>query len=159
MFGVGVCVCVCMTFLSPPLKMSLDPELDGLFLQNGTYDYDDSYEYKEDPDPSVSKPVWIPLLYSLVMATGLPGNGLLMAALALKRRAPWTMSDTFVFHQSLADILLLLTLPFWVMRGFQLCRWCLTDALCKIIRAVLNVSTELYAQRGRRLHGEGRSYQ
>lgn len=137
--------------------MSLDPDLDGLFLQNDTYDYDEAYEYKEDPDPSVSKPVWIPLLYSLVMATGLLGNGLLMAALALKRRAPWTMSDTFVFHQSLADILLLLTLPFWVVPGFQSCGWCFTGALCKISGAVLKVSTQLYAQRD--LPGEGRPYQ
>lgn len=150
---------MCKTFLSPLLKMSVELDLDGLFQQNDTYDYNENYEYKEDPDPSVSKPVWIPLLYSLVTVTGLLGNGLLMAALALKRRASWTMSDTFVFQQSLADILLLLTLPFWMLQGFELCGWCFTGALCKISGAVLNVSTELYAQYGRRFHGEGRPYQ
>lgn len=152
-------VCVCMTFLSPPLQMSLDPHLDGLFNQNTSYDYNPDYEYKEDPDPSVSKPVWIPLLYSVVMAAGLLGNGLLMAALVLKRRAHWTASDIFVFHQSLADILLLLTLPLWVVQGSQSCRWCSTGALCNIGRAVLNVSTEWYAEPGRHCHGEGRPYQ
>lgn len=155
----GVFVCVCMTFLSPPLQMSLDLDLDGLFNQNDTYDYNESYEYKEDPDPSVSKPVWIPVLYSLVMVAGLLGNGLLMAALVLKRRAPWTASDSFVFHQSLADILLLLTLSFLVVQSFQSCGWCFTVALCKISGPVLNVSTELYTEPGRRFHGEGRPYQ
>lgn len=120
--------------------MSMDVELDGLFRHNTTYDYDDNYEYKDDFEPRDSNTVLIPLLYSVELVIGLLGNGLLLAVLAQKRRS-WSISDTFVIHLCVADILLLATLPFWAAQATQRCGWCFSGFLCKICGAVFNVST------------------
>lgn len=129
---------VSLTFLSP--QMDMDVVLDGIFHQNGTYDYDETYEYKDDPVPEHSSGVWILVLNSAVLLVGLLGNGLLLAVLALKRRS-WTISDTFVLYLSVADVPLLVMLPFRAAQATQNCEWCFKEVLCKISGAVFNVST------------------
>lgn len=127
----------------------MEVELDGLFKQNNSYDYDESYEYKDDLDQGHAGGIWIQILYSLLTVLGLLGNGLVLAALGLKRKFSWTVSDTFVFNQGLADVLLLVTLPFWAAQASRPCGWCFTGVLCKISGAVFNVSAEFCAQAGR----------
>ncbi|KAG8009936.1 C-X-C chemokine receptor type 3 [Nibea albiflora] len=119
--------------------MSMPVELDGLFRTNTTYDYDDNYEYKDDLDARGSKTVLIPLLYYVELVIGLLGNGLLLAVLAQKRRS-WSISDTFVIHLCVADVLLLATLPFWAAQATQHCEWCFSGFLCKICGAVFNIN-------------------
>ncbi|XP_028327587.1 C-X-C chemokine receptor type 3-like [Gouania willdenowi] len=116
-------------------KHSMDVDLDGLFGQNSTYDYDSDYVYDEGFDQSSKKSVWIPVLYSLVFPVGLLGNLLLLVVLAQRRRA-WRTSDTFILHLSISDILLLVTLPF---RAAEAAGWC-TTALCKICGAIFNMN-------------------
>ncbi|XP_068426069.1 C-X-C chemokine receptor type 3-like [Clinocottus analis] len=119
--------------------MNMDVELDGLFRQNGTYDYDEDYEYKEDAITEASEAVLTPVLYSVVLVVGLLGNGLLLAILAQKRRC-WSISDTFILHLSIADILLLVTLPFWAAQAAQQSGWCFGSFLCKISGAIFNIN-------------------
>lgn len=121
--------------------MNMDVELDGLFRQNGTYNYDDDYEYVEDTESRPSEAVFIPVLYCVELVIGLLGNGLLLAVLAQKRRS-WSISDTFILHLSVADILLLATLPFWAAQATKQCLWCFSGFLCKICGAVFYVSTK-----------------
>lgn len=126
----------------------MDVELDGLFRQNTSYDYDDNYEYKDDLDQKHASGVWVQILYSLLTVLGLLGNGFLMAALVLKRKS-WTVSDTFIFNQGVADVLLLVTLPFWAAQAYRPCGWCFTGVLCKISGAVFNVSGEFCSKAGK----------
>lgn len=119
--------------------MNMDVDLDGLFRHNNSYDYDDEYEYKEDFEPRDSSAVLVPFLYSVELVVGLLGNGLVLAILAQKRRS-WSMSDTFILHLSVADVLLLMTLPFRAAQATQRCGWCLQGFLCKISGAVLNIN-------------------
>lgn len=121
--------------------MDMNVELDGLFRHNTTYDYNDDYEYKEDFESRDSKAVLIPLLYSVVLVVGLLGNGLLLAVLYQKRRS-WSISDTFILHLSVADILLLVTLPFWAVQATQDCGWCFKVPVCKISGVVFKVGTK-----------------
>lgn len=118
----------------------MDVELDGLFRHNSTYDYDQDYEYEEDVESRGSAAVLITVLYSAELAIGLLGNGLLLAVLAQRRRS-WSISDTFILHLSVADILLLTTLPFLATQAAQQCGWCFGGFLCNISKAVFNVST------------------
>ncbi|XP_054477523.1 C-X-C chemokine receptor type 3-like [Anoplopoma fimbria] len=119
--------------------MTMDVDLGGIFSQNGTYDYDDNYEYIEEIEPRDSESVLIPVLYSVVLVVGLLGNGLLLAILGQKRRS-WSISDTFVLHLCVADILLLVTLPFWAAQEAQRGGWCFGGFLCKISGAVFNIN-------------------
>lgn len=125
----------------------MDVDLDGLFNLNGSYDYDQNYEYKDDFDHRHANAAWIQVLLPLLTALGLLGNGLLMAALGLKGKSTWTVSDTFVLNQGVVDILLLVTLPFWAAQASRPCGWCFTGVLCKISGAVFNVSAD--GERGR----------
>ncbi|XP_070691852.1 C-X-C chemokine receptor type 3-like [Pempheris klunzingeri] len=118
--------------------MIMDVDLDGLFAHNTTYDYED-YEYKEDFESKGSIAVLIPVLYSAELVIGLLGNGLLLAILVQKRRS-WSASDTVILYLSVADVLLLLTLPLWAAQAAQSCGWCFGVILCKISRAVFNLN-------------------
>ncbi|XP_070768438.1 C-X-C chemokine receptor type 3-like [Enoplosus armatus] len=117
----------------------MDVDLDGLFRHNDTYDYDEDYEYKEDFESKASKAVLIPVLYLAEVVIGLLGNGLLLAVLAQKWRS-WRISDIFILHLSVADILLLVTLPIWAAQAAQQCGWCFWGFLCKISGAVFNIN-------------------
>lgn len=115
----------------------MDVDLHGIFRQNTTYDYDEDYEYKEEFDSS-SEAVWIPVLYSLVVIVGLLGNALLLVILVQKRPS-WSMSDTFILHLGVADILLLVTLPLQAAQAAQHCEWGF-GIFCKICGAVFNIN-------------------
>lgn len=82
---------------------------------------------------------FIPLLYSLAFVVGLVGNGVLLGVLA-RSRTRWSVTDTFIFHLSVADLLLLLTLPFWAAQAAQTGGWPFGTSLCKITGAVFVVS-------------------
>uniref|UniRef100_A0A3Q1FQE0 C-X-C motif chemokine receptor 3 n=1 Tax=Acanthochromis polyacanthus TaxID=80966 RepID=A0A3Q1FQE0_9TELE len=114
----------------------MEVDLDGIFLQNNTYDYED-YEYKGDYESS-SETVGLPVLYSFVLVVGLLGNILLLAILAQKRPS-WSMSDTFILHMGVADILLLVTLPLQAAQAARHCEWCF-GIFCKICGAVFNIN-------------------
>ncbi|KAF3839318.1 hypothetical protein F7725_018035 [Dissostichus mawsoni] len=62
--------------------------------------------------------VFIPVLYSVAFAVGVLGNGVLLGVLA-RSRGRWSVTDTFILHLGVADILLLLTLPLWAAQSAQ----------------------------------------
>ncbi|KAF3692128.1 C-X-C chemokine receptor type 3 [Channa argus] len=116
----------------------MEVHLDGFLIQNESYDYPDYY-YKEEPVPKDVDVVLIPVVYSLVVVVGLLGNALLMAVVVKKWRYS-RISDIFVFHLGVADILLLLTLPFWVVQAAHNSGWCFGTVICKICGAVFNIN-------------------
>nr|XP_020445820.1 C-X-C chemokine receptor type 3-like isoform X2 [Monopterus albus] len=110
-------------------------------ILNGTdYDYKEDYEYIEDPEQNGSEvPVFLLALYTVVVVVGLLGNALLLRVLAQKRQY-WRISDTFILHMGVTDILLLLTLPFWAVQANQPSGWCFGVVLCKICGAVFSIN-------------------
>lgn len=122
--------------------MALGVDGGGVFDYNDTYDYDDSYEYRDEFELGASTALWTPVLYLVTLLTGLLANALLLAALSRKRRS-WSITDVFFLHLSIADVLLLLTLPVLAAQAIQRCGWCFRLALvsCKISRAFFYVSS------------------
>ncbi|KAM4601040.1 C-X-C chemokine receptor type 3-like [Polymixia lowei] len=120
----------------------MELDLGGIFVQNSTFNYDD-YEYEEECKGETSgrfEALFIPVLYSLTLAVGLLGNGLLVVVLTLKRRKV-SVTDIFFFHLGMADILLLGTLPFWAAaQGSQDLGWRVGTPLCKIIGSIFNIN-------------------
>ncbi|KAJ8289829.1 hypothetical protein GJAV_G00005810 [Gymnothorax javanicus] len=117
----------------------MEVELDGLFLQNSTFDYGE-YLYSEDDQPPFSyrqfQVVFIPVLYTLVLVLGLLGNGLVLGVLFQLRRS-WSVTDTFILHLAVADTLLLLTLPFWAVEATW--GWIFGTELCKLMGAIFKI--------------------
>ncbi|XP_058243482.1 C-X-C chemokine receptor type 5 isoform X2 [Hemibagrus wyckioides] len=71
-----------------------------------------------------------PLIYSMVFLLGLLGNGLLLMVL-LQRRAHLRITDIYLLHLALADLLLLFTLPFAVSE--VLTGWVFGNFMCKLV--------------------------
>uniref|UniRef100_A0A672PY21 Chemokine (C-X-C motif) receptor 3, tandem duplicate 1 n=1 Tax=Sinocyclocheilus grahami TaxID=75366 RepID=A0A672PY21_SINGR len=81
--------------------------------------------------------IFIPVLYSLALVVGLVGNGLVLVILWKKRRI-MNATDIFILHLCLADILLLLTLPFWAVEAVK--GWIFGIALCKLTGALFKIN-------------------
>ncbi|KAL0168847.1 hypothetical protein M9458_037069 [Cirrhinus mrigala] len=71
-----------------------------------------------------------PLVYGVVFFLGLTGNGLLLTVL-LKRRRNLRITEIYLLHLALADLLLLFTLPFAITQGTA--GWLFGNFLCKLI--------------------------
>ncbi|KAI7802392.1 C-X-C chemokine receptor type 5 [Triplophysa rosa] len=74
--------------------------------------------------------VFQPLVYGAVLLLGLTGNGLLLTVL-LKRRKTLRITEIYLVHLALADLLLLLTLPFVVTQ--VVVGWIFGEFLCKLL--------------------------
>uniref|UniRef100_UPI0037E7351E C-X-C chemokine receptor type 3.1 n=1 Tax=Semicossyphus pulcher TaxID=241346 RepID=UPI0037E7351E len=83
--------------------------------------------------------VFIPVLYSAAFIVGILGNGVLLGVLARSWKN-WSVTDTFILHLGVADILLLLTLPFWAIQAAQDEGWTFGTPLCKITGAVFTIN-------------------
>lgn len=114
-------------------------ELHGIFEFNDTFDYSD-YKYEDDCDTGSSfLAIFLPILYSVAMVLGLTGNILVLLVLWQKRRN-WSMTDAFVLHLSIADILLLLTLPVWAVDAGKW--WSFGSVLCKLSGVLFKVGKQ-----------------
>nr|XP_015805821.2 C-X-C chemokine receptor type 3.1 [Nothobranchius furzeri] len=83
--------------------------------------------------------VFIPVLYSVAFVVGILGNGLLLGVLFQSRRN-WSVTDTFILHLGVADILLLVTLPLWAAQSANVDGWTFGTPLCKITGTVFTIN-------------------
>lgn len=83
--------------------------------------------------------VFLPALYSVAFVVGVLGNGVLLGVLVQSRRT-WSVTDTFILHLGVADVLLLVTLPFWAAQAAQTDGWTFGTPLCKITGAVFTIN-------------------
>ncbi|NXO62208.1 CCR8 protein, partial [Phainopepla nitens] len=75
-----------------------------------------------------------PVLYSLLFATGLVGNALVLWILTVFMKIK-TMTDVYLLNLTVSDLLLVFSLPFLVQYSI-LSQWTFGNALCKIISSV-----------------------
>ncbi|XP_034409195.1 C-X-C chemokine receptor type 3-like [Cyclopterus lumpus] len=120
----------------------------GSFIMNGEslgdlgelYDDSTDDENEDMCDPNAGghfEAVFIPALYSVAFIVGILGNGVLLGVLAQSRRT-WSVTDTFILHLGVADVLLLVTLPLWAAQSVH--GWTFGTPLCKITGAVFTIN-------------------
>lgn len=78
----------------------------------------------------------LPLLYSLVFVLGVVGNGLMVAVLLRRRRDSLRITEIYLLHLGLADLLLLAVFPF-VAAAKQMAGWVFGVPLCKLLSALV----------------------
>ncbi|XP_059195411.1 C-X-C chemokine receptor type 3-like [Centropristis striata] len=83
--------------------------------------------------------VFIPVLYTVAFVVGVLGNAVLLGVLIQSRKA-WSVTDTFILHLGVADVLLLVTLPLWAAQAAQTQGWTFGTPLCKITGAVFTIN-------------------
>lgn len=124
-----------------PMQITLEEgDLDDLWndtFSNYTLDDDEQYTDSICTLDEGFKAMFIPVLYTIVFAVGVLGNGALLVVLVRTRRN-WSVTDTFILHLCIADVLLLVTLPFWASEAVS--EWTFGTPLCKITGAVFTIN-------------------
>ncbi|XP_051543645.1 atypical chemokine receptor 4-like [Myxocyprinus asiaticus] len=103
---------------------------------NHSYDDDDFPDYHTVCDKQEVRSfagVFLPVVYTLALILGLAGNSLVIFVY-LSRKRLRTMTDVFILNLAFADLLLLLTLPFWAADAVN--GWEIGIAACKITSAL-----------------------
>ncbi|KAL0172369.1 hypothetical protein M9458_032680, partial [Cirrhinus mrigala] len=124
--------------MNPETKISMSGE-ELNFSSDYNYNYTENYDESccgvvcDQESSMYFDSIFIPVLYSLALVLGLVGNGLVLVIL-WKKRVGLNVTDIFILHLSLADILLLLTLPFWAVEAAN--EWIFGTALCKVTGAL-----------------------
>lgn len=113
-------------------------ELHGMFEHNRTFDYSD-YEYEDDCITKRSfMAIFIPILYSVALVLGFMGNVLVLVVM-WKKWCNWSVTDAFILHLSIADLLLLITMPLWAADA--VIGWHFSTGLCKLAGSLFKVNT------------------
>ncbi|XP_067874596.1 C-X-C chemokine receptor type 3-2-like isoform X1 [Heterodontus francisci] len=82
--------------------------------------------------------IFVPVLYSLVLFLGVLGNGMVILIIARYKRARRTITDTFILHLAIADLLLVFTLPFWAVEAVN--GWVFGNTMCKLVGAIFAIN-------------------
>ncbi|XP_039522364.1 atypical chemokine receptor 4b [Pimephales promelas] len=103
-------------------------------------DYDTDYEMHTVCDKQEVRSfagVFLPVVYTLALILGLAGNSLVVFVYLSHKRLR-TLTDVFILNLAFADLLLLLTLPFWAADAVH--GWEIGIAACKITSALYSTN-------------------
>ncbi|XP_012515453.1 PREDICTED: C-C chemokine receptor type 7 isoform X1 [Propithecus coquereli] len=114
-----------------------DEVTDDYIEDNTTVDYTlyESLCFKKDVRNF--KAWFLPVMYSVICFVGLLGNGLVVLTYIYFKRLK-TMTDTYLLNLAMADILFLLTLPFWAYSAAK--SWVFGVHFCKLIFGIYKMS-------------------
>ncbi|XP_021468686.1 atypical chemokine receptor 4 [Oncorhynchus mykiss] len=116
-------------------SMDLTEEDDYDYHNNLTlnYSYEDYHTVCEKADVRSFAGLFLPVVYAACVVVGLAGNSLVLAVYAYHKCLRRSMTEAFLAHLAVADLLLLLTLPFWAADAAL--GWELGLPLCKLVSA------------------------
>ncbi|XP_061444942.1 C-C chemokine receptor type 7 [Rhineura floridana] len=105
--------------------------------KNSTIDYSDFEEICKKDEIRRFRATFLPIIYSLVCFVGLAGNSLVVVTYIYFKRLK-TMTDIYLLNLAIADILFLLTLPFWAVSAAKY--WVFKAFACKAIHCICQMS-------------------
>ncbi|KAI4898475.1 hypothetical protein NFI96_008606 [Prochilodus magdalenae] len=135
--------------LSPPTGLRWEGVLMGMEVLTTSSDY---FEYTEDDDlaaPCSLNETWrfirqfVPVAYFLVFILALVGNVLVLCVVRRYRRfrhspCSFSLTDTFLLHLAVSDLLLALTLPFFAVQWTH--EWMFGLGVCKVAGALFSLN-------------------
>uniref|UniRef100_A0A3Q3VSU9 G-protein coupled receptors family 1 profile domain-containing protein n=1 Tax=Mola mola TaxID=94237 RepID=A0A3Q3VSU9_MOLML len=109
-------------------------------ISNATeYNYILDSDWCEPGGQEVTIKTFQTCVFCMIFPLGVVGNCLVIATFAIYRsRCLRSMTDVFLFHLALADLLLVLTLP---LQAIDTLGWTMPMPLCKIMRACYAINT------------------
>lgn len=114
-----------------------DEVTDDYIGDNTTVDYTLYESLCSKKDVRNFKAWFLPAMYSVICFVGLLGNGLVVSTYIYFKRLK-TMTDTYLLNLAVADILFLLTLPFWAYSAAK--SWVFGIYFCKFIFGIYKIS-------------------
>ncbi|XP_026360988.2 C-C chemokine receptor type 6 [Ursus arctos] len=82
--------------------------------------------------------LFVPMAYSLICVFGLLGNILVVVTFAFYKKAK-SMTDVYLLNMAIADILFVLTLPFWAV-SHATGKWIFSNAMCKLMKGIYAIN-------------------
>ncbi|XP_011280849.3 C-C chemokine receptor type 6 isoform X2 [Felis catus] len=82
--------------------------------------------------------LFVPIAYSLICVFGLLGNVLVVVTFAFYKKAK-SMTDVYLLNMAIADILFVLTLPFWAV-SHATGEWIFSNAMCKLMKGIYAIN-------------------
>ncbi|NXN17727.1 CCR7 protein, partial [Indicator maculatus] len=129
---------VCFVFSLPLIfQLCLGDNVTDDYDSNATIDYSLFETPCEKQEVRTFRAAFLPAMYSLICLTGLLGNGLVMLTYIYFKRLK-TMTDTYLLNLALADVLFLLTLPFWASSAAL--PWLFGEVTCKVLYCLCRLS-------------------
>ncbi|XP_045398290.1 C-C chemokine receptor type 6 [Lemur catta] len=104
---------------------------------NYTFDYEDALLCSQQEVRNFTR-LFVPVAYSLICVFGLVGNVLVVVTFAFYKKAR-SMTDVYLLNMAIADILFVLTLPFWVVKHAA-GTWIFSNATCKVMKGIYAVN-------------------
>lgn len=101
------------------------------------FSYDDYPTLCHKADLRSFSAIFLPVAYTVCLVVGLAGNAAVLLVYAYQKRLR-SVTDALLCHLAVADLLLLVTLPFWAADAAQ--GWRLGVALCKVVSACYTVN-------------------
>ncbi|KAI1899230.1 hypothetical protein AGOR_G00059670 [Albula goreensis] len=81
--------------------------------------------------------IFLPTVYGIIFILGTIGNGLVIAVMGYQEKSK-TMTDKYRLHLSVADLLFVVTLPFWAVDAAS--SWYFGGFLCVFVHAIYTVN-------------------
>lgn len=81
--------------------------------------------------------IFLPTVYGIIFLLGIIGNGLVIAVVGYQKKVR-TMTDKYRLHLSVADLLFVLTLPFWAVDAAN--NWYFGSFLCVSVHVIYSVN-------------------
>ncbi|KAM8856623.1 C-X-C chemokine receptor type 4b [Spinachia spinachia] len=108
---------------------------------NHSYDSADfDLDFGEPCGRSLSKnfnQIFLPTVYGIIFILGMIGNGLVVVVMGYQKKVK-TMTDKYRLHLSVADLLFVLTLPFWAVDAAK--SWYFGGFLCVSVHVIYTLN-------------------
>ncbi|XP_006882893.1 PREDICTED: c-C chemokine receptor type 6 [Elephantulus edwardii] len=82
--------------------------------------------------------LFVPIAYALICVFGLLGNILVVITFAFYKKTK-SMTDVYLFNMAIADILFVLTLPFWAVNHAS-GAWPFSNVTCKLMKGIYAIN-------------------
>lgn len=103
-------------------------------------DFELQPDYQEPCDGALSSSfnkIFLPTFYGIIFVLGVIGNGLVIVVMGYQKKVK-TMTDKYRLHLSVADLMFVLTLPFWAVDAAS--NWYGGNILCVSVHVIYTVN-------------------
>ncbi|XP_040003578.1 C-X-C chemokine receptor type 4-like [Xiphias gladius] len=109
---------------------------DNISEESGDFDLD----FQEPCGSALSSDfnkIFLPTVYGIIFLLGVIGNGLVVVVMGYQKKVK-TMTDKYRLHLSVADLLFVLTLPFWAVDAAK--NWYFGGFLCVFVHMIYTLN-------------------
>ncbi|KAJ0005913.1 hypothetical protein NQD34_015807 [Periophthalmus magnuspinnatus] len=114
-----------------------DNSTDNLSLESEVFSSDYQEPCCERAISNDFNKIFLPTVYGIISFLGIIGNGLVVIVMGYQKKVK-TMTDKYRLHLSVADLLFVLTLPFWAVDAAR--TWYFGSFLCVSVHMIYTVN-------------------